>query len=202
MAKIGKKLAAVLLAAAMIVTFIPALGAQGVYADDTVISQIDLQYDANIIDLNTAWTEGEVYQRLRLDGAVSTTSDQYGIRGLYLMWLPDYSSTGYYGIGDGTSEVDTGKQYGISYELRLMDGCDWITDVKAFERQTDITKCPALTVNVNGAERTDVKISYNSYWGYLTVYPRRVACTWLYCRFFFPGIYPYDQSADGMYCLL
>lgn len=168
MTKIGKKLAAVLLAAAMILAFMPALGTQTAYADDTVISQIDLSYDAEIIDLNTAWTEGEVNYRVGYaDNAAKVTSGGCVIDGLSLM---TYSTSGYNGIGAGTSRVDTEKHYGIDYRLRLSNGYDWLPAAKEITDQTDITECTGLTVKVNGTEPTNVKIKYNESVKKLDVY--------------------------------
>ena len=132
---------------------------------DTIISTVNLTYDSSAINLNTAYTEGEVDLRVR--GNTDTEGEGYTISSSGLKYMPEDS---WYGIGYGTEQVQSDRKYGIEYTLEVSDGFNWLDDVKAFASQTSITACPALTVNVNGVNRTDVTIEYNSYWNEVNIW--------------------------------
>ena len=130
------------------------------------INTVSLTYNANNIKLTTADTEGAV--NTRVISNTGCTGEDYAIGRTHLMYKPEDS---WYGIGNGQTQVQSDRKYGIEYTLELKDkdNFDWIKDVKAFTAQTAITECPALTVNVNGKNRTDVTIQYNDYWNYLII---------------------------------
>ncbi len=132
---------------------------------DTAISAVNLTYDGGAIKLNTAYTEREADMRVR--DYTDAVGDGYTLHSSGLRYMP-YDS--WYGIGNGSNQVQSDRKYGIEYTLALNSGYDWLDDVKAFTTQTAITECPAFTVNVNGVKRTDVTIEFNDYWKYVTIW--------------------------------
>ncbi|MCR5538735.1 MAG: S-layer homology domain-containing protein [Lachnospiraceae bacterium] len=162
--RLAKKLAAGILAAVMVFLLFGALlpAAQEAHADGNRIAHVDLTYDAAAIDLNTAWTEGEVDRRVYDNAAENTTGCHLSDSQLLYLNEEYYCC---YGIGDGTNQVRTDRIYGINYYIRLDEGYDWIDDVKPLtEYQPSATgaDCPNFTVTVNGVARTDYLIQYGA----------------------------------------
>ncbi len=158
-----KKSLSLILSLLMVITALTALPVNALA--DTAISAVNLTYDGGAIKLNTAYTEGEVNMRVR--DYTDADGDGYTLHSSGLRYLP-YDS--WYGIGDGSNQVQSDRKYGIEYALELNSGYDWLDDVKAFTSQTAITECPAFTVNVNGVKRTDVTIQFNDYWKYVNIW--------------------------------
>jgi len=129
------------------------------------ISKVELNYDFKYIGLNTAWTEGEVDDRV-LD-CITTDTDGVHVRidsNSGLSYLPQGSST-IHGISDGKGQVEVTKSYYIRYYLSLPSGdYEWITSAKN-------DNGAGLTVIANGKDVTsDAIINYNSTWNIMTVY--------------------------------
>ena len=129
------------------------------------ISKLELSYDFKYIDLNTAWTEGEVDDRVlsciatTTDGVIVSTSSNSG-----LSYIPEGSST-MHGISDGNGQVDVTKSYYIRYCLALTSSdYEWITSAKDGNGT-------GLTIIANGTDITsDAIIQYSSYWNDMIVY--------------------------------
>ena len=139
----------------------------------TVIKNIEMDFDLNIIDLNTSRTEGEVAERLRNNSSVVTTGASIYQGNADLFYL--YSATEWYGTGTGTNMVSNGKEYGFSFTLAPDEGYDWAPGVKEFNVdptphvQTPISKVSGFTVSRGGQTIKDAWIKYNPNGNLLTI---------------------------------
>ncbi len=95
------KLLSMLLALVMVVGMLPAMG-QVAYAEGTTIDTVYLTYDASKVNLNTAYTEGEVSSKVRSNISSATNGvsvDKYNSGLRYL------DGTNICAIGDGTGQI-------------------------------------------------------------------------------------------------
>lgn len=162
MSKMRKRLIAIVLAVMMVVGVIPE--AQVVQAAESIITRVDLTYDAEKIELNTAWTERDVNYR------VYDYTDEM-TQGCHLLYgmLQYYNETakGPYGIGDGTNNINNERKYIIDYCLELdkeegnYDWCDEIKSLTSLYPIATAESCPEFQVYVNGVKRTDFYIMYS-----------------------------------------
>ena len=158
-----KRILAVTLSLALVFTMMPMIpgAVQKTYAETTTISEVDLTYDADVVDLNTAWTEGEVDTRVRNNIETSTEGVSVDTGNSGLKFFVEGTA---HGIGDGTAQVDATKNYYIAYTLNVSEGCDWVESAK--------TSSPTgLVVKVNEVDVTSsVIFDYNDYWNMVKVY--------------------------------
>ncbi|MBQ8028639.1 MAG: fibronectin type III domain-containing protein, partial [Clostridia bacterium] len=132
------------------------------FTSNTIIDEINLTYDASVIDLNTAWTEGEVNRRVRDN--VATTTEGASVDGGNSGLRIKQSETDFWGVDDGSAMVDATKNYAIKYNLYLSEGYDWLEAVKEYPHT-------GIKVKINGTDVTDeVYFDYNDYWNELNVY--------------------------------
>ena len=126
---LAKRAATIFLALAVIFTFTPfigdvtdgAAGAQEVYAEDTVVDAIYIEYDPNEIVLNTAYTEGELNVVVR-GNTTYTPENTFYQRGAGQMLAFKYESgeqTYWWGVYDSTDPIDPETEYALD-----IDGID------------------------------------------------------------------------------
>jgi len=140
------------------------LPGQVVYAEESIITRVDLTYDAEKIELNTAWTENDVSYRV-YEYTDETTQGCY----LWSGSLKYYNETakGPYGIGDGTNNINNERKYIIDYYLKLdkeEGNYDWSDEIKSLTSLYPIAtaeSCPGFEVYVNSVKRTDFYIQYS-----------------------------------------
>ena len=134
----------------------------------TIIKNIDLSYNAERIALNTHFTESEVSARiteynehLPKNVALSAVGCELDIHQCALYEKYD-EPTKWALSGDG--EVNADCQYAILFLINITDGYDLASSVKS---HTDYTAPESistvgsdLTVNINGAKRTDLDFFY------------------------------------------
>ena len=92
------KLLSMLLALVMVVGMLPTVA----YAEGTTIDTVYLTYDASKVNLNTAYTEGEVSSKVRSNISSATNGvsvDKYNSGLRYL------DGTNICAIGDGTGQI-------------------------------------------------------------------------------------------------
>ena len=129
------------------------------------IEELNLTYDPETLDLNVAWTEGEVNQRARNHCAITSAGASYDPGNSGLRKLVE---TNWHGIGNGSAQVSAETQYGLEYNLYPDENYDWPAAAK-----TDASYDPEtypITVKVNGVVRTDISVDYNDYWNNLAIY--------------------------------
>ena len=144
------KLLSMLLALVMVVGLLP-MG-QVAYAEGTTIDKVYLTYDASKVNLNTAYTEGEVESQVLSNISSATTGVSVDKLNSGLRYLDDYSVI--CGIGDGTRQIKEGRTYIVRYNLEVASGYDW----------ADKSDSPAIKFYLNGTETTPYAIDYNSSW--------------------------------------
>ena len=168
MKDLWKRAATLILSLAVVLSFTPfpgqwaggTLGAQEVYADTTAVTRVDLTYDPDVVELNTAWTEGEVNSRVRETAGETTTGCGIDYTDL-LYYYSDQEC--WYGIGNGTNQVTTDKQYGIEYRLYCEEGYDWSDEIKPlteYQPTATAADCPNFEVYVNGTKQADFWVMY------------------------------------------
>ena len=125
------------------------------------IDNVSLTYDASKVNLNTAYTEGEVDTLIcnNISSETKGVSVNPGNSGLFYL-----NGTTIYGIGDGTGQITEGRTYLLCYRLEVAtySGYDW----------ADKSDTTAIKFYLNGAETTPYKIRYNSsnsYYVYFTL---------------------------------
>lgn len=142
------------------------IGIDTVYAEDTVISKIYLTMDKDLIDLNTAWTEGEVNRRIySTEGIATNTTEGCRLEDLGLRFFDSYNKQ-HNGIGDGSNYISAEKIYSVEYELYPENGYTWNSELESCTRYSNtalITECPSCEVYVNGVKRSDVYVRYMGY---------------------------------------
>ncbi len=142
------------------------IGIDTVYAEDTVISKIYLTMDKDLIDLNTAWTEGEVNSRIySTEGIATNTTEGCRLEDLGLRFFDSYNKQ-HNGIGDGSNYISAEKIYSVEYELYPENGYTWNSELESCTRYSNtalITECPSCEVYVNGVKRSDVYVRYMGY---------------------------------------
>ncbi|MBE6828318.1 MAG: hypothetical protein E7514_06905, partial [Ruminococcaceae bacterium] len=150
-----KRFLSVVLSVLMILSSLSVLSL-GVFAEDTEINKVEVSLDLDSIDLNTACTEGEVNKNI-LDNFVLDTEgaeiDDVRLMIKYENWN---------GIGNGSAQVDTDKNYGILVYVELKSGYCWNEAVSAFTTTTPISECGQLELYFNGVKITEADIRYNS----------------------------------------
>ena len=128
------------------------------------VATLILAYDKDIIDLNTAWTENQVKNRVKSAGTLTTSTNGVSVdkNDCYLEYY-NADASSWYGIGDGTLQVSTTRKYGLEYALTVQEGYDWPAAVS----DDDFT---GLTIKANGVDVTeDCDFRYNEYWNELYV---------------------------------
>lgn len=133
------------------------------------VSQVSLTYNEEVLDLNVAWTEGEVNKRALKNCFVETEGLTYDAGNSGLRFRNGNSMNG---IGGGTNQVDSQKEYALCYhlEIKSSETYNWADGVKSCKSDTEITGIDGFTVEVNGIKRDDVLIKYNEYWNSCKVY--------------------------------
>ena len=162
-----KKFSGKLLTACLIMILLTALCAACALAD-TVIDTVKVTMDASYVDLNTAWTEGEVSGRFNTNAGLDTAGLKLDrINSGLRIKISKYE---YHGIGDGTGKVSLDTDYVFEYNLKLLDGYDWDSKVKTCTVYTASGAGAPLKVYVNGTLRTDVTFRYNESWNSVEVH--------------------------------
>ena len=122
-----KKFSWKLLTACLVMILLTALCAACALAD-TVIDTVKVTMDASYVDLNTAWTEGEVSGRFNTNAGVDTAGLKLDrINSGLRIKISKYE---YHGIGDGTGKVSLDTDYVFEYNLKLLDGYDWDSKIR------------------------------------------------------------------------
>ena len=145
-----------LLTLMMVVGLLP-MG-QVAYAEDTTsIKEVYLKYDASKVNLNTAYTEGEVDSIVRSNISSATNGVDVDPGNSGLRYL---NFTSIFGIGDGKGNITEGRTYIVCFRLEVSSGYDWI----------DKLNTTSIKFYLNGTETTPFKTEYNSYWNSYKVY--------------------------------
>ena len=138
------KLLSMLLALVMVVGLLP-MG-QVAYAEGTTIDKVYLTYDASKVNLNTAYTEGEVNSQVLSNISSATNGVSVDKYNSGLRYLDDNSVI--CGIRDGTGQITEGRTYIVRYNLDVASGYDW----------TDKSYTTAIKFYLNGTETTPFEI--------------------------------------------
>ena len=153
------KLLSMLLALVMVAGLLP-MG-QVAYAEDTtLIDEVYLTYDASKVNLNTAYTEGEVKSQVRNNISSATNGVSVDKLNSGLCYLDDYKVI--CGVGDGTGQITEGRTYIVEYSLEVAKGSgyDW----------ADKSSTTAIKFYLNGTETKPLQTYYNSSWNSYGVY--------------------------------
>ena len=135
---------------------------------DTIVKSVDLNYSAKKINLNTAWLEGEVQQRIRETVSVSTAGCSLDVGNTFLSY--EGGTSQWWGIGDGSTRVQKTRKYAIMYCIKLSAGYDWYPQLKELPRiNRSIQECPDFYVYTNGTRNKSVYINYNENSDYLYI---------------------------------
>ncbi|MBQ3948924.1 MAG: hypothetical protein II661_00475, partial [Bacteroidales bacterium] len=163
---IAKRAATIFLALAVIFTFTPFVcgatggqfGVQVVYAEDTVVDAIYIEYDPNEIVLNTAYTEGELNVVVR-GNTTYTPENTFYKRGAGQMLAFKYESgeqTYWWGVYDSTDPIDPETEYALDIDgIDVKTGKDWVPALYNCTDYTLASDCPEFSVYVNGVKRED-----------------------------------------------
>ena len=165
----SKKILSILMSLVMIVLSIPAFSLTAHAEDTTTITHLDLTYDTGKIVLNTAYTEGEVQDLLRVSENMATRTEGTDISN---RWLSYKDGSGTRGVGDGSNPVSASREYYIEYDLCVTSGYDWVDSIKPLNlgETVSLSSLSGLTVNVNDTPCTDALIGYNPYRNSAIVY--------------------------------
>ncbi|MBQ7637425.1 MAG: hypothetical protein IJS90_00815 [Clostridia bacterium] len=126
---------------------------------DAVISSVDLVLvNEDLKYLNGSNTEGAVDWRFCRDFSVSTAGCGYDKGNSGLSYK---KGSGFWGIGNGSATVSSGREYYFCYYVTLEEGYDWISSVKNSSDYVEIGEVSGFKVSVNGENRTDVVLKYN-----------------------------------------
>lgn len=159
------KFLSLILAFTLVFTMMPMMSGVA-YAETTPISILDLTYNPAVLDLNTAWTEGEVSKRVRSNLSTTTTGLKVDPDNSGLVYL-NPEKTAWNGISYGTDKVSNTKEYGLKIHLTVSSGYDWVESAK----KTTSSEISGLTVNINGVQVTgDCKFGYSATWNEIDVY--------------------------------
>jgi len=122
----------------------------------TKIDEVNLTYDASVIDLNTAWTEREVMYRAASNVAVKTDGVKFSE---YAFMAYKNNDGTLKGASSQTEMIDASREYYIQYDLTTKEGYDWIDTAK-------VSKPTGITVILNGEDVTSDVIfqKYNEYY--------------------------------------
>ncbi len=142
-----KKVLAFALSLTLVFTMMPLVpgAVRAAEAVDNVVSELNLTYDKDVIDLNTAWTEGEVQNRIR--NTINTTTEGVTVNFSNSWLMYKVEDVGFRGISSGENFVKTDQIYYIEYGLQLSDDYQWADGVS----EEDFS---GLTVKVNGVDKT------------------------------------------------
>ena len=165
----SKKILSILMSLVMIVLSIPAFSLTAHAEDTTTITHLDLTYDTGKIVLNTAYTEREVQNLLRVSENMATRTEGTDIDDC---WLTYKYGSGTSGIGDGSNPVSASREYYIEYDLYVTSGYDWVDSIKTLNsgETVSLSSLSGLTVNVNDTPCTDALIKYNPSYNMASVY--------------------------------
>ncbi len=125
------------------------------------VSEIQLTYDIDALEFETASTEWEVTLNIR-GNVNTTTTGVYKNNGNTMLADSNYSSCTYSSV-----YLDADEDYHICYNLRVRDGYDWIDSAKA----TGAAAYTGLTIFANGVNITNIAYcKYNPSENWLLIY--------------------------------
>ena len=127
-----------------------------VNAEISDITTMHLKYDVDVVDLNTAWTEGEVQNRFRNSASIASPDSshiQLSSANCGLVYDND-PGAGFSPreVGDGTNQVSADKTYYFKYYVNISDlskykFCDKWTNCTTLTRVSDISGYPWISYN-------------------------------------------------------
>ena len=130
----------------------------------TEVTSFTAEVDYQKILLSADHTEGEVKKMLEqnviinFDGAKSQAIDLY------------YMYSVIHGIGDGSEQVSTEREYYLCLYSELAEGFVWPDSIASGTQDTPVSELEGFKVAVNGKEIDDALITFNSYWNGVKVY--------------------------------
>lgn len=146
------------LAFVLALAMVPAMAASALAADQT-INQVEVNFDTDVVQLNTSLTEKQVMAALR--GTHQSVGEHYTSEASYLSYY-ESSLKCWNGVGSGTSMMSTTKDYAFDYALSIRDsGYVWPDSVLActsYQPTHLASDCPDFAIIVNGVPRTDVGV--------------------------------------------
>jgi len=146
-----------------VILIVPAASVPVKTSASEIISTVNLNVDFEAIALTLDSTEGDVSTRSTHGVNVSPIYLSVNQRnsGLYYM-----KNDTVYGIGDGSSDVESSRNYYLRICLQTgFADFSWpasVMSIPRFEHRL-ITALSGFTVYVNGSNRTDLYVEYNSY---------------------------------------
>ena len=149
----------IVMALVMIFAFLPMVNGQAYAATD--ISRVDLTYDPEILDLNTAYTEGEIYDLLNSRVANVETA---GVR-IHNVFLDRIDNGMPASCSNSPEYISADKEYVIAYYLRLDEGYAWYDGLLGLAEYTSAAACHGFEVYVNGTKCTDYHVWTDLYPG-------------------------------------
>ena len=164
MKKKSGKIISILLCALMLLSAIPTV----VFAENTVISAINLTYNENAVVFNTDLTEGEIAEMIRANIGTDTEGISVDSRNSWLM-KRSLDNTSWWGIGNGEGNASSETTYAIEFGIELDDGYDWPEDIKTDSDMHLLSDFADFAVTINGQAVDDLTFKYNNWSGMLNV---------------------------------
>ena len=150
MARVGKHVSALLLAAIMAMAFMSLIGAQAAFADDKPIYGISLNLDLNHINLNSRLTEGEVRTRVNSALSLDVRTEGVSLAGFEGLEKFDWETSQWSTIeNDNTNAVSPGPIYYGMYTVKPNSGYIWPGEIANEHYRTRFNPSGGFRLYVN-----------------------------------------------------